>query len=205
MTIGLLGAGNIGATLARLLTRQGHDVVVANSRGPETLHGLVAEIGPRARADTAEGAAWAADLAIEAVPFKAIPDLPADALAGTILVSASNYYPGRDGQIDLGGATHTEWTARHVPDARVVKAFNTIYWEHLRDQGDPSKAMDDRRVIPLAGDDPEAKQAVAEIVEALGFAPLDLGTLAESGRQEPGQPIYNADLTLAEARALVSQ
>ena len=202
MTIGLLGAGKIGATLARLLVDHGLDVVLANSRGPETLGDVVAALGARARADTAAGAATVADLVVEAVPFKNVPDLPASALRGKILVSASNYYPGRDGEIDLGGRTQTEWTARHVPGARVVKAFNTIYWEHLRDRGDTTVPLEDRRVIPLVGDDADAKTTVSGLVKALGFAPLDLGNLARGGQIEPGRPLYNADLSLAEASAL---
>lgn len=206
MTIGILGAGKIGATLARLLVDHGYDVVIANSRGPETLADLVADLGPRARADSAAGAAADADLVIEAVPFGRVPGLPAEALRGKILVSASNYYPDRDGEIDLSGATQTEWTARHVPGTRVVKAFNTIYWEHLRDQGDTAAPLDDRRVILLSGDDEEARRVVADLVEALGFGPLDLGGLADGGkRQEPGQPVYNADLTSTEARTLLKQ
>ena len=204
MTIGLLGAGKIGATLARLLVDHGYDVVLANSRGPETLQDVVAPLGARARADTAVGAATAADLVVEAVPFKSVPDLPASALDGKVLVSASNYYPGRDGEIDLGGGTQTEWTARHVPGVRVVKAFNTIYWEHLRDRGDTGVPLEDRRVIPLVGDDVGAKATVSDLVEALGFASLDLGNLAGGGQIEPGQPLYNADLSLAESRALLS-
>jgi hypothetical protein len=143
---------------------------------------------------------------MEAIPYGHIASLPAEALAGRILISASNYYPQRDGDIDLEGMTQTEHVAARLPDTRVVKAFNTIYWEHLRDQGDASLSLEARRVIPLAGDDAEAKSVVASLIEQIGFAPLDLGSLRAGGRHmEPGQPIYNQTLTRSEAQALLKQ
>lgn len=204
MNIGIIGAGNIGGTLARLLVARGHDVAISNSRGPETLEDFAADLGDHARAATVEDAASFGDLVIEAIPFGHYDDLPAQALDGKIVVSASNYYPGRDGDMDLGGQTQTELVAEHFSGARVVKAFNTIYWEHLRDQGDPDLALDERRVIPLAGDHADAKGNVAALITELGFAPLDMGTLAGGGKKmQPGQPIYNNDLTLADARSLL--
>lgn len=204
MNIGLIGAGNIGATAARNFLAAGHTVALSNSRGPDTLRDLVDDLGEGAQAVTVETAAAAGDVVMEAIPYGHVESLPADALADTILISASNYYPQRDGDIEFDGQTQTERLAAMLPDTRVVKAFNTIYFEHLRDQGDPSAPMDERRVIPLAGDDPEAKAVVAGLIEEIGFAPLDLGSLRDSHRMEPGQPIYNKTLTRPEAQALVA-
>lgn len=206
MSIGLIGAGNIGEAAARGFIRAGHTVALSNSRGPETLRELTAELGERARALTVEEAAQFGDVVMEAIPYGHVDSLPRDALAGKILISASNYYPQRDGEIDFGGQTHTERVAEMLPETRVVKVFNTIYYEHLRRQGDPSLPMEQRRAVPLAGDDAEAKSVVSDLIEEIGFAPLDLGSLREGGRHmEPGQPIYNETLTRQEARAMVEE
>jgi len=206
MNIGLIGAGHIGATAARLFLEAGHKVAISNSRGPETLQDLVGELGDGAHALPVDEAAAFGDVALEAIPYGRVTSLPAGALAGRILISASNYYPQRDGEIDLEGMTQTERVASQLPNTRVVKAFNTIYWEHLRDQGDLSLSLEERRVIPLAGDDAEAKSVIAELIEQIGFAPLDLGSLRAGGRHmEPGQPIYNQTLTRSEAQALLKQ
>lgn len=199
--IGIIGSGNIGGTLAALLTSAGYEVWLANSRGPDSLTDTVTALGPNARAATAEDAAREADLVIEAVPFGRVGELPAAALEGKILISASNYYPGRDGKIELVGRSETEHVAAQVPGAIVVKAFNTIYWEHLRDQADTTKAPDDRRVIPIAGDDPKAVDQVAELIESLGFGVLRVGTLADTrGLTQPGDLLYNVDLSLSQAK-----
>lgn len=202
MNIGIIGAGHIGGTAAALFAYVGHAVALSNSRGPESLQEQVEALGPRVQALTVREAARFGEVVMEAIPFGHYADLPAEELDGRILISASNYYPQRDGEIDLGDLTQTELVARHLAGARVVKAFNTIYWEHLRDQGDTEKPLNERRVIPLAGDDAEAKQVVAGLIEAIGFAPLDMGSLHEGGRRmEPGQPLHNRDLTLTEAQA----
>lgn len=199
MRIGIIGAGSIGATLGRLLTQVGHDVAIANSRGPETLADLVNDV-PGLRALDAEHAAAFGEVAIEAIPYGRYKELPAEQLAGRIVVSASNYYPGRDGEIDLDGRVDTELVAEHLVGSRVVKAFNTIYWEDLRNQGDTSAPRSDRRAIFVAGDDADAKAVVAEIVEGLGFGAVDTGSLHEGGRiQQVGAPIYGARLTVAQA------
>ncbi|MEM9663843.1 MAG: NAD(P)-binding domain-containing protein [Bacteroidota bacterium] len=205
MQIGIIGSGNIGGTLAQLLVGAGHDVALSNSRGPDSLADQVAALGNRARATTPEEAARFGEVVIEAIPYGKIETLPAEALAETILVSASNYYPGRDGRIEavegVEALTQTERVAHHASEARVVKAFNTIYWIHLRDQGDPSLALEDRRILPLASDDEDAKVLVADLIRELGFAPYDMGLLRDGGAQmQPGQPIYNKDITLREIR-----
>jgi hypothetical protein len=204
MQIGIIGAGNIGATLARLLVEAGHLVALSNSRGPESLQEVVQPLGANARALTVAEAATFGEVVIEAIPFGRYRDLPADLLAGKIVVTASNYYPQRDGAIELGGLSQSELVARHLAGARVVKAFNTIWYRHLQQQGDRSKPLDARRVIPIAGDDAAAKQVVADLIAQIGFAPLDLGSLHDSTRQEPDAPIYNRDVTLAEARTIVA-
>jgi len=204
VNIGVIGAGNIGGTVARLFAGAGHQVAIANSRGPETLAELVGEIGPNARAATIEEAARFGEVVLEAIPFGRYEDLPADALAGKIVISASNYYPGRDGEMDLRGLASSEVVARHLSGSRVVKAFNTIYFVRLAENGLPDAPLEEREVIFVAGDDAEAKQVVFGLIEEIGFAPVETGTLAESKRQEPGAPIYNVPMTLAEAREALS-
>lgn len=205
MRFGIIGAGHIGATLARLLVDAGHEVALSNSRGPASLAELVGALGPRAHAATVADAAAFGELVAEAIPFGRYTDLPAAALAGKIVISASNYYPQRDGAIDLAGRAHTELVAEHLAGARVVKAFNTIWYQHLQRQGDRAKPLEQRRVVFLAGDDPAAKQVVADLIVELGFGPLDVGSLHESTRQQPDTPIYNNDLTVAEARAMLAE
>lgn len=203
MNIGIIGAGNIGGTLAELFAHTGHKVAVSNSRGPETLHDKVAELGPNVTAMTAEDAAKFGEVVLEAVPFGKHRDLPAEALKGKIVISASNYYPNRDGDIELANTTQTGLVARHLSGSRVVKAFNTIFWQHLRDQGDPSLPLEQRRAIFIAGDDADAKRVVTELIEPLGFAAVDTGTLAESAVQEPGSAVYAKELTADEAREML--
>lgn len=202
MNIGIIGAGNIGETAAKLFIKAGHEVAISNSRGPETLTEVIRELG-EARAVTTEDAAAFGEVVLEAIPYGLYKSLPAEALAGKILISASNYYPQRDGDLDFGERAQTELLAQHVPEARVVKAFNTIYWEHLRDQGDTSKLTEARRVIFLSGDDEVAKTTVAALIAELGFGPIDLGSLRASKRQEPGSAVYNKDMTVREARDFV--
>ena len=203
--IGIIGAGNIGGNAAKLFVGAGHEVVVSNSRGPETLAGLVGEIGGGARAVTVEEAADFGDVVLEALPFGRYQDLPADRLAGKIVVDASNYYPGRDGEIDLQGLTSTEALARHLSGSRVVKAFNTMYYETLATEGRPDASVGDRLVLFVAGDDEEAKGVVSGLIEDIGFAPVDTGPLESSGRQEPGAPVYNTPVTPEQARELLAQ
>jgi 8-hydroxy-5-deazaflavin:NADPH oxidoreductase len=207
MRIGIIGAGHIGGTLAELLARAGHQVTVSNSRGPETLAGLVERLGERGRAGTPSEAAGFGEVVVVSVPLGRYRDVPAGPLAGKIVVDTNNYYPQRDGaiaELDGGGTTSSELLAARWPGARVVKAFNTIYWERLRDQGRPGAGAD-RLGIPLAGDDAEAKRVVAGLIDELGFDPVDNGGLAEGGRrQQPGSPVYNVPLTGDELRRRLS-
>jgi predicted dinucleotide-binding enzyme len=176
-------------------------VRVANSRDPSTLADLVADLGPRASAGTPAEAARFGEVALEAVPFAASLDLPADALAGRVVISASNYWPDRDGEMPLDGRSHTEAVAAHLADSRVVKSFNTLRWETLRDEARPDAPLDERVALFVAGDDADARATVADLVEQAGFAPVDLGPLAAGRRVEPGSPVFNEPTTAAAARA----
>lgn len=201
MRVGVIGSGRIGATLAGLFAAAGHDVQIANSRGPESLR---ERAGERLTPATLEAAAEHGEAVLVATPLTAYAALPAQALAGTVVIDAGNYYPGRDGQIaalDDDRTTSTEWLAAKLPGADVVKAFNTVYWELLRDRGDP-QAGDDRLVVLVAGDDADAKRTVEGLIEDIGFAPVDRGGLAGGGRlQQPGAELYGKALTLRELRA----
>ena len=198
MNIGIIGAGNIGATAARLFADAGHEVVLSNSRGPETLTVIVQDMDGNVRATTVEEAADFGEVVLEAIPFGRYEDLPADRLAGKIVIDASNYYPGRDGEIDLGGRGSSELLADHLAGSRVVKAFNTMYYETLATGGDAWD--DDRLVLFVAGDDAEAKAVVSRLIEETGFAPEDTGSLEDGRVQQPGSPIYNVEMNSPQAR-----
>jgi len=203
MRIGIVGAGMIGGTLARLFTAAGHDVVIGNSRGPESLAHLVAEVGPRATAATAEGAADAGEVVVVAIPFARFGDLSAGALAGKVVVDANNFYAPRDGafpEIEVGTVGSSEVLARHLPGAKVVKAFNTIWYRHLTEHAAPA-GTPGRRAIPIAGDDPAAKATVAGLIDDIGFDTYDAGPLAAGRRLQPGTPVYNVRLTMDEVAA----
>ncbi len=204
MNIGVIGSGNIGANAARLFAAAGHTVAISNSHGPETLESLVEGIGPGVRAATVEEAAGFGEVVMEAIPFGRYRSLPADRLAGKVFITASNYYPARDGALDLGGRASSELVAEHLPGAHVVKAFNTIYFVRLRDNGRPEAPPEEREVIFVSGDDGEAKGIVSGLIEDIGFAPVDAGTLAESRRQEPGSPIYNVAMNPGQAREMLA-
>jgi predicted dinucleotide-binding enzyme len=186
MRIGIIGSGRIGSTAARLFVDAGHEVALANSRGPETLTDTVEELGERARATTVEDAASSAELVLVAIPFGRYLELPPEALGGRIVVDAMNYFPDRDGhlrELDEDATTSTELLAAHLPDARVVKAFNTMRAADLGERGSQGP-MDERLVMPVAGDDKEAKDRVSALIEEIGFAPIDSGNLAEGGRRQ---------------------
>jgi predicted dinucleotide-binding enzyme len=191
-TIGFIGSGRIGGTVARLAAAAGYQVVLSNSRGPQTLQDLAGEIGPLASAGTVEQAAEQGDLVVVAVPLRAYRDVPAAPLAGKTVIDANNYYPARDGQIselDAGSLTSSELLQQALPGARVVKAFNNIYYRHLlalaRRRGAP-----DRSALLIAADDPQARTAVTEFLDAIGYDAVESGTLAQSWRQEPGSAAY---------------
>ena len=160
---------------------------------------------PWARAATVGGAAEFGEVVMEAIPFGRYRELPADKLDGKVFITASNYYPGRDGEVEHGGLTSSELVQRHLPGARVVKAFNTIYYERLRDNGRPGAPPEERETIFISGDDAEAKALVSGLIEEIGFAPVDAGTLAGSRRQEPGSPVYNVSMKPGRAREMLAE
>jgi 8-hydroxy-5-deazaflavin:NADPH oxidoreductase len=208
MKIGIIGSGHIGATAARLFARAGHEVAISNSRGGEGLEGLAAELGDGARATGVEEAARFGEVVLVALPFGRYEELPAGAFAGKIVIDANNYYPGRDGSfpmLDSGETTSSELLARHLKGARIVKGFNTIWFEHLAKQGDTSLPVEERRAIFIAGDDAEAKRVVSRLVEEIGFAAVDTGALGEGGRrQQPDTAVYNKELNARDAARLLS-
>jgi predicted dinucleotide-binding enzyme len=210
MRIGIIGAGNIGGTLARRLTALGHEVSIANSRGPHTLAELARETG--ARPVTVEQAARAGDVVIVTIPEKSVPRLPKDLFAGVpgdvVVVDTGNYYPRhRDGRIDAieSGTPESRWVSGQL-GRPVVKAFNSIYARSLLERGTPP-GTPGRIALPVAGDDRRAKETVLRLVDELGFDGVDAGTLDQSWRQQPGTPVYTKDFdaegvrrALAEAR-----
>ncbi|WP_322778135.1 NADPH-dependent F420 reductase [Frankia sp. Cas4] len=191
-TVGLIGSGNIGGTVARLAVGAGYDVVLSNSRGPETLNALVDELGPRARAVTPSEAADAGDLVVVTIPLAAYRSVPVEPLAGKVVIDTNNYYPARDGQIlelDDESTTTSELLQRHLPGSRVVKTFNNIYFKHLLSLPRPAGAPD-RSALPIAGDDPAAKATVTAFLDALGFDAVDAGPLAEGWRFQRDTAAY---------------
>jgi len=191
-TLGIIGSGMLGGAVARLAVDAGLDVALSNSRGPETLRGLAARLGPRARAATPEQVAAAGDWTVVAVPFSALPQLPADALAGKIVIDANNYYQARDGVIPellTGDLSAGELFQRYVPQARTVKTFSTIYFEHLIALARPAGAPS-RSALPLMGDDRDAKESVAALLDRLGYDTVDGGATAQSWRVQEGNPAW---------------
>ena len=208
MNIGIIGAGHIGGTLTRRLTALGHKVFVANSRGPETLAALAHETG--AQAVTVEDAARNGKIIIVTIPQKNIPKLPRNLFAGTpkdvVVIDTGNYYPQqRDGGIEAieQGTTESRWVSQQL-GRPVVKTFNNIYADHLLRLGRP--AGDPKRIaLPVAGDEPQAKQIVIELLDELGFDGVDAGTIDESWRQQPGTPVYATDHDAEGVRKALSQ
>ena len=207
MKIGIIGSGNIGANAARLFVRAGHEVALSNSRGGQGLEALVAELGDKAQATTIEDVAKFGEVVLIAIPFGKFRTLPSDAFKGKVVIDAGNYYPERGGkfaELDKDETTSSELMSSHLKEARLVKGFNTIYFKHLATQGDTSRPLEERRAIFIAGDDSEAKEIVARLIEEIGFAAVDTGFLHEGGRsQQPGTAVYNKELTAREAGALV--
>jgi 8-hydroxy-5-deazaflavin:NADPH oxidoreductase len=208
MKIGIIGAGQIGGTLTRRLSQVGHEVSVANSRGPESLAALVRETG--AKAVTVEQAARAGELVVVTIPEGKIPNLPKGLFSGVprdvVVVDTGNYYPRqRDGRIDEieAGMTESRWVERQLGRS-VVKAFNNIYAQHLTDLGRPAGAAD-RIALPVTGDDSHAKGVVMKLVDEIGFDAVDAGGLDESWRQQPGTPVYTGDFNAEGVRGALAK
>lgn len=208
MKVGIIGAGQIGGTLTRRLASLGHEVFVANSRGPETLAGLASETG--AKAVTVPEAARAGEVVIVTIPEGKVRDLPKDLFAGVpenvVVVDTGNYYPReRDGRIDEieDGMMESRWV-EHQLGRPVIKAFNNIYASHLMEYGRPAGSPN-RFALPIAGDDDRAKKVVIRLLNELGFDGVDAGGIDESWRQQPGTPVYGADLDAAGVRRALSE
>jgi predicted dinucleotide-binding enzyme len=202
-TLGIIGAGHIGSQVARVAIANGYDVVIANSRGPETLADLVAELGPKARAATAQDAAAAADVAVVTVPLRAIDELPAEQLAGKIVLDTNNYYFERDGHIealDKGETTTSELVQRALPASKIAKAFNHIFASEITSDGAPA-GTPDRRALATAGDDAEAVAFVTRFYDEAGFDTVNVGPLSESWRVERDRPAYVVRQTAEELTA----
>jgi predicted dinucleotide-binding enzyme len=201
-TIGLIGAGHIGSQIARLAVARGYDVVISNSRGPATLGGLVAELGPRARAATAADAAQAGDIVVVTVPLKNYRQVPVAPLAGKIVIDTNNYYPQRDGHIpelDNESTTTAELLQAHLPASKVVKAFNHIYAAALTTDGQPAGSKN-RRALAIAGDDQQAKATVTRLLDEFGFDTVDAGPLKEGWRIQRDTPGYGPRRNAEELR-----
>ena len=193
-TVGLIGSGRIGGTVAKLAVAAGHPVILSNSRGPDTLEGLAGDLGPLARAGTGREAAEGGDLVVVTIPFRAFWEVAPAPLAGKVVLDTCNYYPRRDGQIpelDSGAVTSSGLIQRHLTGSAVVKAFNNIYYRHLESLARPAGAAD-RSYLPIAGDDAAAKAAVTAFLDSIGYGAVDAGPLAEGWRQQPGTPVYGA-------------
>lgn len=201
MRIGVIGSGHIGGAAARLFVAAGHEVALAHASGPESLRDQVEALGARARAVTVEQAAEFGQVVLLAIPWRSRGDLPAARLRGKVVVDAMNPYRPDFTVYDLGDSTSSEEVAKALPDARLVKAFNALQARDLASRGDPDLPIDDRTAIFVAGDDQDAKTIVAQLVDDVGFSPVDTGSLREGGRlHQPGGPLYARVLTAGEAR-----
>jgi 8-hydroxy-5-deazaflavin:NADPH oxidoreductase len=201
-TIGLIGAGHIGSQIARLAVANGYNVVLSNSRGPETLAPLVAELGPKARAATPVEAARAGDIVVITIPLKNYRTVPVEPLAGKIVIDTNNYYPQRDGRIpelDNETTTTSELLQAHLPASKVVKAFNHIYAAELTQHGQP-RGSKNRRALVIAGNDKDAKATVAHLLDQFGFDAVDAGPLSEGWRIQRDTPGYGPRRTADELR-----
>lgn len=205
-TFGIIGAGHIGSQVARAAIGAGHEVVIANSRGPETLDSLVAELGPRARAATAEEAGAAGDVVVVSVPLRALDKLPVEPLAGKIVLDTNNYYFERDGRIpelDRGETTTSEMVQKHLATSKVAKAFNHILWGDITTDGTPA-GTPNRRALATASDSTEAADFVTAFYDELGFDTVNVGPLSESWRVERDRPAYVKRQNAEELEANIS-
>ena len=206
-TIGIIGSGNIGSNVARAAIAAGHDVVISNSRGPESLADLVAELGPMARAGSTADAAASGDLVLVAIPLGKIGGLDPAPFADKIVIDANNYYPQRDGHIaalDSNESTVTELLQEQLPEARVVKGFNNIGARDIPVDGLP-EGTENRRALPIAGNDADAMVQVAQFLDSLGFDAVPIGDLSQSWLVERDTPAYVKRTTVAELHELLAR
>src|SRR5262245_49522501 len=201
-TIGLIGAGKIGSQIARLAVANNYNVVISNSRGPQTLSALVAELGPKVRAATPVEAAKAGDIVVVTIPLKNYKAVPVQPLSGKIVIDTNNYYPDRDGHIpavDNESTTSSELLQAHLPTSKVIKAFNHVYAAALTTDGQPAGTKN-RRALVIAGDDPTAKATVTQLLDQFGFDTVDAGPLKEGWRIQRDTPGYGPRRTAPELR-----
>ena len=205
-TIAIIGSGHVGSSLAKAAIAHGYDVVLSNSQGPDSLAGLVRDLGSHAQAATPAEAAAAGEFAIVAIPITTIDQVPVEPLAGKVVIATINYFPHRNGhiaEIDNGTTTVPGVLQAHLPDSQVVRAFSMINAADMSEDGHPA-GDPKRRALALAGDDPAARQMVAKLYDEFGFDTVDLGGLAESWRVDPGQAAFVTHQNAAELRANVA-
>jgi predicted dinucleotide-binding enzyme len=206
-TLGLIGSGYIGSTLARLAIEAGLDAVLSNSRGPQTLSGLVDELGPQAQAATPAQAAAAGDWVVVTIPVGAIAAVPREPLVGKTVIDTGNYWAPRDGtipELEAQELTDSELLQRHLAEAHVVKAFNNINYRHLIALPRPVGAAD-RTALPIAANDPGAKKHAAELLSLLGYDYVDMGPLTESWRSQVGTPVFCAPYSVTKDDRYLAQ
>jgi 8-hydroxy-5-deazaflavin:NADPH oxidoreductase len=202
-TIGIIGGGHVGSSLARAAMAHGYDIVISNAQGPDSLAGLVQDLGPGARAATPAEAAAAGDFVIIAIPITTVSRLPADALAGKVVIATVNYFPQRDGpiaEIDSGAETVPGFVQAHLPASTVIRAFSMVDAADMSGDGHP-QGDPRRRALALFADDPAARELAARLYDELGFDPVDLGGLDEAWRVDPGQPAFVTRQDVAELKA----
>jgi predicted dinucleotide-binding enzyme len=204
MKISIIGSGNIGGNLARLFVKAGHDVALANSRGPSSLRNFVDELGGKLHPADVDGAVTYGDVVVVSIHWRAIDSLPVFTVPGKIIVDTTNPYKA-DGTIyDLGDEISSSEVVKHFPGGSMVKAFNTIWFKHLAETGNLKLPPEERRVIPIAGDDKSAKEKIGKLIEEIGFGPLDTGTLEDGSRyQGVNRILYNKELTVKAARMMI--
>lgn len=200
--IGIIGSGNIGSNVARAALAAGHTVTISNSRGPESLQELIADLGPDASAGTTQEASTAGELVLVAIPLVSIGDIDAAPLEGKVVMDANNYYPERDGRIpalDSNESTTSELLQAHLPKSHVVKTFNNIYAKQIPTDG-TAPGTPNRRALPIAGNDADAKSGVTDFLDSLGYDAVDMGPLSESWRSERDTSAYGLRTNAEELR-----
>jgi 8-hydroxy-5-deazaflavin:NADPH oxidoreductase len=204
MKISIIGSGNIGGNLARLFIKAGYDVALANSRGPSSLNSFVSELGGKLHPTDVDGAVAYGDIVVVSIYWRALDSLPVFKVPGKIIVDTTNPYKVDGTFYDLGDDISSSVVIKHFPGGSVVKAFNTIWFKHLAETGNLKLPPEERRVIPIAGDDKSAKEKIGKIIEEIGFGPLDTGTLRDGSKLQGVQGIlYNRELTVKAARMMI--
>ncbi len=204
MKIGIIGSGNIGGNLARLFIKAGHEVALSNSRGPSSLRNFVYELGGDLHPIDPDGAVVYGEIIFVSIPWRSLDTLPVFKVPGKIIVDTTNPYKSDGTFYDLGEDISSSKVIEHFTDGIIVKAFNTIWFKHLVEEGDVKLPFNEKRVIPLAGDEKKAKEKVAKLIEDIGFGPLDTGTLKEGSKLQGVQGIlYNKDYKVKEAISIL--